>query len=275
MVCGIVGLGLMGGSFALATRGYFDAIVGVDINPSHRETALRLGLVDSIARVKDLREVDVILLATPVRGIVATLKELAKLNLSPETTILDFGSTKERIVKECPPQIRPQLVASHPMAGKEYSGPLAAIPDLYQNKIMVICNREESGELHLNRALEIYDHLQMEIVYMDAHEHDRHAAFISHMPHIVSFAIANSVLAQEDKNAIVALAASGFKSMSRLAKSNPQMWGDIFIENRQNLIDAMEAFEAEWKKATQMVQNREWEKLKEWMWEGNKLYEIM
>ncbi|MRJ06365.1 MAG: prephenate dehydrogenase, partial [Epsilonproteobacteria bacterium] len=132
MVCGIVGLGLMGGSFALATRDYFDSIVGVDINPSHRETALRLGLVDAIARVKDLREVDVILLATPVRGIVATLKELAQLELPQETTILDFGSTKERIVKECPPQIRPQLVASHPMAGKEYSGPLAAIPDLYQ-----------------------------------------------------------------------------------------------------------------------------------------------
>ncbi|MEO1941827.1 MAG: prephenate dehydrogenase/arogenate dehydrogenase family protein, partial [Campylobacterales bacterium] len=209
MVCGVVGLGLIGGSFALATRDYFEEIVGVDINPSHQELALRLGLVDQIVRVKDLKGVDFIALAIPVKGILKVLEELAQLGVPENTTIVDFGSTKERIVLSCPREIRPQLVASHPMAGKEYSGPLAAIPDLFQNRIIVICNPEESRKEHLNRALEVYDYLQMEVVYMDARAHDRHAAFISHMPHLVSFAIANSVLAQEDREAIVALAASG------------------------------------------------------------------
>jgi prephenate dehydrogenase len=265
----------MGGSFGLATRDYFDTIVGVDMNPSHQETALRLGLVDEIVRVKDLVKVDVVVLAVPVKGIVELLKELAQLPLPPSTTIIDFGSTKSSIVKGCPPSIRPQLAASHPMAGTEYSGPLAAIPDLYHNKIVVICNKEETAPLHLNRALEIFDHLQMEVVYMEAEEHDRHAAFISHMPHIVSFSIANSVLAQQDKEAIVTLAASGFKGMSRLAKSNPQTWGDIFADNRENLLDALNAFEEELRYAKRLIEEEKWEELKEWMWKGNRLYEIM
>jgi prephenate dehydrogenase len=275
MVCGVVGLGLIGGSFALATRDYFEEIVGVDINPSHQELALRLGLVDQIVRVKDLKGVDFIALAIPVKGILKVLEELAQLGLPEGTTIVDFGSTKERIVLSCPREIRPQLVASHPMAGKEYSGPLAAIPDLFQNRIIVICNPEESGKVHLDRALEVYDHLQMEVVYMDARDHDRHAAFISHMPHLVSFAIANSVLAQEDREAIVALAASGFKSMSRLAKSNPRMWSDIFQENRENLLKAVEAFQGEWERARQLIQEERWQELEEWMWNGNRLSEIM
>jgi len=275
MKCGIVGLGLMGGSFGLATKDYFDQIVGVDLNLSHQETALRLGLVDQIVRIKDLVKVDLIVLAVPVKGIIAILKELASLSLPKETTIIDFGSTKSSIIKNCPSAIRSQLVASHPMAGTEYSGPMAAIPDLYRNKIIVICNQEESAPFHIQRALEIYDYLQMEVVYMDGEEHDRHAAFISHMPHIVSFSIANSVLAQQDKEAILTLAASGFKGMSRLAKSNPQTWGDIFSDNRRNLLDALIAFEEEFKLARKLVEEKRWEELKEWMWQGNRIYEIM
>ncbi|MEO1941730.1 MAG: prephenate dehydrogenase dimerization domain-containing protein, partial [Campylobacterales bacterium] len=108
-----------------------------------------------------------------------------------------------------------------------------------------------------------------------ARAHDRHAAFISHMPHLVSFAIANSVLAQEDREAIVALAASGFKSMSRLAKSNPRMWSDIFQENRENLLKAVEAFQGEWERARRLIEEEKWRELEEWMWNGNRLSEIM
>jgi prephenate dehydrogenase len=115
----------------------------------------------------------------------------------------------------------------------------------------------------------------MRVKYMDAKEHDRHAAFISHMPHIVSFSIANSVLKQEDKECIVTLAAGGFRDMSRLAKSNPDMWGDIFKENKKNLLLSVEAFEEELKKAKEMIEKEEWEKLKEWMKNGNKLHTIM
>jgi len=275
MVCGIVGLGLMGGSFGLAMRGYFKEIIGVDHNEEHRKEALKLGLVTKTGGFDSLTEADVIILAIPVRGIIASLKELSKMNIKKTAVIIDFGSTKESIIKECPQNIRKNLVASHPMAGTEYSGPMAALEDLYENKVMVVCNPFESGERQLKTAVDIFEKLKMKIKYMDAAEHDRHAAFISHMPHIVSFSIANSVLKQEDKECIVTLAAGGFKDMSRLAKSNAHMWGDIFKENKQNLLDSVIAFNKELQSAIEMIKNEQWDSLKEWMETGNELHKIM
>jgi len=275
MVCAIVGLGLMGGSFGLATKDLFEKIIGIDHNPKHQEDALKLGLVDEIGDISSLTKADVIILAIPIRGIINTLEKLSTLPIKKDVTIIDFGSTKESIINECPKNIRKNLVASHPMAGTEYSGPTAAIADLYYNKIMVVCNIEESGEKQKEVAFNIFNYLKMKIKLMDASEHDRHAAFISHMPHIVSFSIANAVLKQEDKDHIVTLAAGGFRDMSRLAKSNPYMWRDIFKENKQNLLDSIEAFKSELKKAKEMIENEEWEKLKEWMETGNELHKIM
>jgi prephenate dehydrogenase len=275
MVCAIVGLGLMGGSFALATRDYFKKIVGVDHNPSHQEEALKLGLVDEIVELKDLEKVDVIIISIPIRGIISVLKELSRLNLKENVTIIDFGSTKESIVKNCPKNIRKNLVASHPMAGTEYSGPQAAIADLYENKVMVVCDIEESGEEQKKTAIDIFNHLKMYIKFMKSSEHDRHAAFISHMPHIVSFSLANAVLNQEDREHIVTLAAGGFRDMSRLAKSNAKMWEDIFRENKKNLLDAIEAFKNELKKAKNLIENEKWDELKIWMEKGNELHKIM
>jgi prephenate dehydrogenase len=275
MVCGIIGLGLMGGSFALATKGYFNKILGVDHNPAHQEEALKLGLVDEIVELKSLENVDVIIVSIPIRGIIGVLKELSKLNLKENVTIIDFGSTKESIVKNCPKNIRKNLVASHPMAGTEYSGPQAAIADLYENKVMVVCDIEESGEYQKNVAIDIFKFLKMNIKFMKSSEHDRHAAFISHMPHIVSFSLANAVLNQEDREHIVTLAAGGFRDMSRLAKSNAKMWEDIFRENKKNLLDAIEAFKNELKKAKNLIENEKWDELKIWMEKGNELHKIM
>jgi len=275
MVCAIVGLGLMGGSFGLAMRDYFDKIIGIDHNPLHQKEALTLGLVDEIGDIKSIEKCDVVVLAIPVRGIIEVLKTISKLNIKENLTIIDFGSTKESIIKECPKNIRKNLVASHPMAGTEYSGPSAAIADLYTNKIMVVCNIEESGEIQRKRACKIFEYLKMRVKKMDAKAHDRHAAFISHMPHIVSFSIANAVLNQEDKEHIVTLAAGGFKDMSRLAKSNPDMWSDIFKENKKNLLDSIEAFKDELKKAKRMIEDENWDELKKWMEKGNMLHKIM
>ena len=275
MVCSIVGLGLMGGSFGLAMKGYFKKIIGIDHNEKHCKEALNLGLVDEIGEFKDIEKSDVVILAIPIRGIKRALEEISKLNIKKDLTIIDFGSTKESIISSCPKSIRENLVASHPMAGTEYSGPMAAIADLYKNKIMVVCNIEDSGEIQKKRAIDIFNYLEMKIKYMDSKEHDRHAAFISHMPHIVSFSIANSVLKQEDKEHIVTLAAGGFKDMSRLAKSNPQMWKDIFMENKKNLLDSIEAFKSELKKAKEMIENDKWDELEEWMKTGNNLHKIM
>jgi prephenate dehydrogenase len=275
MVCGIVGLGLMGGSFALASREYFDKIVGVDHNPSHQQEALRLGLVDEIVELSDLREVDVIVISIPIRAIISVLQKLSKFDLKENVTIIDFGSTKESIVKNCPKNIRKNLVASHPMAGTEYSGPSAAIADLYENKVMVVCDIEESGEYQKKMAIGIFEFLKMKIKFMKSSEHDRHAAFISHMPHIVSFSLANAVLNQEDKAHIVTLAAGGFRDMSRLAKSSAKMWEDIFRKNKNNLLDAVEAFKNELKIAKNLIENEKWEELKKWMEKGNELHKIM
>ena len=275
MICAIVGLGLMGGSFGLAMREHFEKIIGIDHNKKHCLDALSLGLVDEIVEFKDIEKSDVVILAIPIKGIINALKEISKLNIKENLTIMDFGSTKESIISSCPSNIRKNLVASHPMAGTEYSGPKAAIADLYTNKVMVLCNIEESGEVQRKVAIDICNKLQMHIKYMDAKEHDRHAAFISHMPHIVSFSIANAVLKQEDKEHIVALAAGGFRDMSRLAKSNPHMWKDIFSENRNNLLDSIRAFESELKKAKEMIEKEEWDKLEDWMRMGNNLHKIM
>jgi len=275
MVCSIIGLGLMGGSFGLAMRGSFEKIIGIDHNKKHCIEALNLGLIDEIGTFEDIEKSDVVILAIPIKGIIDSLKNISKLNIKENLTIIDFGSTKESIINNCPKNIRKNLVASHPMAGTEYSGPQAAIADLYKNKVMVVCNIEDSGEIQRRVAIEIFTKLEMHIKYMNAKEHDRHAAFISHMPHIVSFSLANAVLKQEDKEHIVALAAGGFRDMSRLAKSNPQMWKDIFSENKKNLLDAIDAFESELKKAKNMVENEEWDKLKEWMKTGNNLHKIM
>jgi len=275
MVCSIVGLGLMGGSFGLAMRDYFKKIIGIDHNEQHCKEALNLGLIDEVGTFEDIEKSDVVILAIPIKGIIHSLQDISKLNIKENLTIIDFGSTKESIINNCPQNIRKNLVASHPMAGTEYSGPQAAIADLYKNKVMVVCNIEDSGDIQRRVAVEIFTKLQMHIKYMNAKEHDRHAAFISHMPHIVSFSIANAVLKQEDKEHIVALAAGGFRDMSRLAKSNPHMWKDIFSENKQNLLDSIEAFKSELKKAKSMIENEEWDKLEEWMKTGNNLHKIM
>jgi prephenate dehydrogenase len=275
MTCGIVGLGLMGGSFSLALRGYFETVIGIDHNIEHQKDALKLGLVDKIGDFEALTLADVIILAIPIRGIINSLKKLSEMNIKKECVIIDFGSTKQSIIDECPQNIRQNLVAAHPMAGTEYSGPLAAVSDLYENKIMVVCNIEQSGEIQKKIAVDIFEKLKMRVKYMDSKEHDRHAAFISHMPHIVSFSIANSVLKQEDKEHIVTLAAGGFRDMSRLAKSNGHMWRDIFKENRKNLLDSIEAFKDELEKAKIMIEKENWAELEKWMDKGNELHKIM
>ena len=281
MKLGIVGLGLMGGSFGMALKENMANldniddlhITGYDHNTSHCKQALFLGLVDEIGDFDAIRACDVIILAIPVEAIIATLKDLE--DVSPETTIIDLGSTKAKIVRECPPRIRQNFVAAHPMAGREKFGPHAAVSDLYRGKIVVLCDLEENALMHVDRAIEIFEALGMYIVYMKAAEHDRHAAYISHMPHAVSFALANSVMEQEDPKSILALAAGGFRDMSRIAKSSPQMWSDIFIQNADHVLEAIESFQTELQKAKEMVEKKDEEALQKWMQSANELHKIL
>ncbi len=276
MVVGIVGLGLMGGSFALALRetGEKDLmILGSDHNTQHVKEAIDLGIIDSSVTFEELKQsADVIILAIPVGGIKSLMKQME--GIKPACTVIDLGSTKASIIEATPDALRHNLVAAHPMAGTEYSGPKAAFSTLYKGKIVVLCNVEESGDEQKKVAVRLFEALGMQIVYMDAKAHDRHAAFISHMPHVISYAIANSVLAQEDKKSILTLAAGGFRDMSRLAKSPSSMWRDIFMENDRTLLSSMEAFESELQKARELISRGEWDELQEWMKNANTLYEI-
>ena len=271
----IIGLGLMGGSLALSLQkqNYVTKIVGYDHNKGHQKTALELGLVEEIVTLEQVKKYDVIFLAIPVNGVIAALKEL--IDVPKTTTIIDLGSTKEKIVASVPHVIRENFVAAHPMTGTENFGPSAAIEDLYTDKVVVLCNLEDSGEVQQKVAKKIFKSLQMKKSFMKAKEHDRHAAFISHMPHAISYAIANTVMRQENKHNILALAAGGYRSMSRLAKSSPYMWEDIFRQNKTNLLEAIGVFEDELTQLKKAIENDDWKRVHQEMSDGNKLHEIL
>lgn len=275
MVVGIVGLGLMGGSMGLALRSVPQVrkIIGYDHSKTHCKEALKFHLVDEVAEWDEIKRADVIFLAIPVEGIIRSFHNLT--DVSPMCTIIDLGSTKEKIVSSIPPQIRQNVVPAHPMTGTEKFGPAAALANLYRNKIVVLCNLEESGELQQATAKALFEAIGMKIVTMDAKEHDRHAAYISHLPHAISYALANAVMSQEDARNILILAAGGFRDMSRLAKSSPIMWKEIFKQNKANLLDSMDHFEEELTRCRQLIQEEKWEELETWMEKAQKLHDIL
>lgn len=275
MVAGIIGLGLMGGSLGLALQNtkLITKVVGLDHNLSHCEEAIKLSLIHDIVSFDDIKQCDVIFLAIPVGGIIAVLQNLQ--DVSVNTTIIDLGSTKAEIVAAIPSCIRKNFIAAHPMAGTEKFGPSAAIQNLYHDKIVVLCDTDNSAEMHKNRAIQIFSHIGMKIVFMDHLAHDAHASFISHLPHAISYALANSVMGQEDPKSILLLAAGGFRDMSRIAKSSPQMWSDIFKQNKSNLLHSIEAFEKELEKSKQMIKEEKWEDLEEWMSKATTLHKIL
>jgi prephenate dehydrogenase len=271
----IIGLGLMGGSLALSLKklDFIGAIVGYDHNKLHQVDAVKLGLVDKTVDFNEIKNYDVIFLAIPVDGVITILQNLS--DITKDTTIIDFGSTKAKIISSIPSQIRENFVAAHPMTGTEHFGPHAAIEGLYKDQVVVLCDLENSGDMQTKVAKKIFKALDMKKYFMSANEHDRHAAFISHMPHAISYSIANTVMKQENKSDILALAAGGFRSMSRLAKSSPNMWEDIFRQNKSNLLEAIELFEDELKLLKKNLQEENWKKLHENIESGNRLHDIL
>lgn len=273
---GFVGLGLMGGSLSIAlkklSQNYY--FLGLDHNELHCKQALELGLVDEIVYSLDaLKTCDVIFLSIPVDGIISVIQNIG--TLPSHCTVIDLGSTKEKISASIPSEIRHNFVTAHPMTGTEKFGPKAAIPDLYVDKVVVLCDLEKSGAHQEKVATSLFTEIGMHLVCMGAKEHDRHAAFISHMPHALSYALANAVMQQEAAKSIIALAGGGFKDMSRIAKSSPNMWEDIFRQNKTNVLEAIHSFQAELKKCEKMVENEEWSSLNAWMGDANKLHDIL
>jgi len=275
MKFGIVGLGLMGGSFAKAVKKYgiSSCVVGYDHNIEHQKQALELDLVEKIVDVDELLNCDVIILCIPVNAIVAFMPTLE--GISKDTTIIDFGSTKKLIVDKIPLSLRKNFVPAHPMTGTEKFGPKAAIDGLYEGKTIVLCDLDICDEVHKNRALDIFNSIAMRIVKMDSTTHDKHACFISHLPHAISYALANTVMTNEDPQNIISLAGGGFRDMSRIAKSSSHMWTDIFKQNRGNMLDSLDKFDDQMKLIRTMIENEQYEDMGKWMDKANSLHDIL
>lgn len=245
-VC-IIGLGLIGGSAALILKNKFPQvrIIGVDQSREHAAQALTHGIADKVLPLDlGVSQADLVILATPVGAIAKLL--LSVLDRLPERgVVMDVGSTKEHICQVANQHIcRGRFVATHPIAGTERSGPLAAFEELLPGKPMILCDIERSD----HDAREVVENLFMRRIgmhfhYTSAAEHDRHIAYVSHLSHVSSFALSNTVLAQEQSEAdISALTGSGFSSTVRLAKSSPAMWAPIFVQNRDNVREALATY---------------------------------
>ena len=238
----IIGLGLIGGSVAkdLKERKFADYIYGVDTNPENAKIALQLHIVDEIVTLaQGIDNSELIIIATPVDSTILILPGI--LDRIHTQTVTDLGSTKEQIIESVKfhPK-RKNFVASHPMAGTEFSGPAAALSGLFDNKTTILCNVEESNIEAVNVIRKMYEVLNMEIVEMSGISHDVHVAYVSHISHISSFALALTVMdIEEDEKNIFNLASGGFESTVRLAKSSADTWAPIFMQNNKNVLTAL------------------------------------
>ena len=242
----VVGIGLIGGSMALALKesGFAQTVIGVDNRPEHIVKALELRLVDKVLLLPDaIRQSDVVILATPVDSLLTLLPQV--LDQVENQIVVEVGSTKKLVaesVKNHPKRRR--YVATHPMAGTEYSGPESAVRGLFVGKCTVFCDVEESDPQAVETVKQMYEQaMQMRVVYLDSTSHDVHTAYISHISHICSFALALTVLDKEKEEArIFELASGGFGSTVRLAKSAPDTWIPIFRQNRDNVLDVLDEY---------------------------------
>ncbi|MCE3038834.1 prephenate dehydrogenase [Helicobacter anatolicus] len=275
MQAGIIGLGLMGGSLGIALKEtrIFKTILGYDNNSLHMQQALSLGLIDECVKFEEIAQCDAIFLAIPLDCVIDTLKLLPQ--IAKHTTIIDLSSAKANITRAIPDNIKKNYIGAHPMSGTEQNGPKAAIKDLFKNKIVILTDIEESGEFQVAFCKEIFITIGMQIVKMSSKDHDKHIALISHLPHVISYALANTVLTQEKKEIILTLIGGGFKDMSRISKSSPIMWRDIIKHNRKNVLESLELFLYQIHQAKNMIENKDYANLQEWMKKANELQKFM
>jgi prephenate dehydrogenase len=274
----VVGIGLMGGSIALSLKkkGFVSHVIGVDQNIEHQQQALQLGIVDEIMSLEDaVTSSDIIALATPVNVAESLLPTI--LNLVNKQVVFDLGSTKESIVNVANAHSnKGRFVPTHPMWGTEFSGPTAAQTDAFIDKATVICNKSQVDPDALEIIEQMYVQLGMHILYMDAIKHDIHVAYISHISHITSFALANTVLEKEkESDAIFELASGGFESTVRLAKSNAEMWVPIFMQNKENVLDVLNEHISQLRKFKASLEKENPDYLLELIQNANKIKRIL
>ena len=242
----VIGLGLIGGSFALAlkAKGIAQSVVGVEASAAHAAKAIELGIVDSVLPLKEATEgADLVAIAVPVDVIPqVAIKVLNR--VTENQIVIDMGSTKEELCEMISRHpMRHRFVATHPMWGTEYSGPEAATADSFAGRNVVICEKNLSAAEAVERVESIYRELGMGILEMDAEQHDLHAAYVSHISHITSFILSTTVLEKErEEETIFNLAGGGFDSTVRLAKSSAETWIPIFTQNKYNILDVLREY---------------------------------
>ncbi len=275
---GIIGTGLIGGSIALdlKRRGFADFVYGYDADQEHLDAALENGLIDAQTDIPGLLDnCKVVILAIPVDAIVKVLPGL--LDQVTDQVIIEVGSTKTVVmdqVKDHPN--RKRLISAHPMAGTEYSGPSAALYNLFDQKCVVFCDVAHTDADALHLAGKLFKVMGMYSIEMEIGSHDLHAAYVSHISHITSFALANTVLQKEqDEEHIFEMASGGFSSTVRLAKSAPSMWGPIFMQNKEHVIDVLDEHIRQLQYFKECLQHDRTEKVMQWMTSANDIRRII
>ncbi|MBE6204901.1 MAG: prephenate dehydrogenase [Alistipes sp.] len=275
----IIGLGLIGGSFALSLKdkGFCDEVMGITRSERSAQKALERGLVDRIVTMDEaLEKSDLIVLATPVDTIALMATKILN-RIRPNQILMDMGSTKQELCETTMMHPnRGRLVATHPMWGTENSGPEAAVHNAFAGRTVVICERERSDKDAVEMVEKIYHALGMPIRYMSAEDQDMHCAYVSHISHITSFALALTVLEKErEEEHIFDLAGGGFESTVRLAKSLPQTWAPIFLENKYNVLDVLREHIHQLQILRRMLERDDREGLIEAMQRANKIRDIL
>ena len=278
MKVGIIGLGLMGGSFALDIKKPFpnSEIFGIDSSSKNLDEALKLGLIDHKIDYKDLNKMDLILISIPVNNILGLIDKVLDV-VGDNTLVFDVGSTKEPICNYLKNhEKRSNFLAAHPMAGTEFSGPKAAIKGLYVGKTNIICEFEKTDKKLGKLALEIFDALKMKTIYMHPKSHDVHVAYVSHLSHVSSFMLGKTVIEKEkNENNIFDLAGSGFESTVRLAKSSPNTWTPIFLQNKTNLAAAIDEYVTNLNLLKELIVEENDEELNKILNNTNRIKEIL
>jgi prephenate dehydrogenase len=275
----IVGVGLIGGSYSLALkdRGLVRNVIGVGRSTSSIEKALELGLIDETLPLEEaVKKSDLIYVAIPVDVTIPVMRQVMDL-VTDRQIVADAGSTKQALCESLADHpMRRRFVATHPMWGTEYSGPEAAVRNAFTGRTCVICEKEKSDPDAVEMVESLYRQMGMHMVYMDAGSHDMHAAYISHISHITSFALANTVLEKEkEEGAIFDLAGGGFESTVRLAKSNPSMWLPIFQQNKEHVLDVLNEHIAQLRKFKSCLEKENYGYLRELMENANKISRIL
>ncbi len=273
-----IGLGLIGGSFAKRMRKLHPnaLIMGMDKNSVHLHSATKMGLIDGEATLADLKNANLVVLSIPVDAATKLAPELLN-QIGEESLLVDMGSTKANICKnvENHPR-REQFLAMHPIAGTEFSGPQAAIENLFDHQLMILCEVEKTRETLKEQMLQILTKIPMQLKYMHPEAHDKHLAYVSHLSHISSFMLGKTVLdLEKNEEEIFHLAGSGFASTVRLAKSNPRTWSAIFSENKEEVLTSLKEYIENLTNFQEMLKNNDFASLELQLEETQRIKEVL